>query len=266
MSRHKVRTRIFPVYSDVRHLLRILPGVPKAEFTGIISDISVREPITSGCIGLRALTLLTRQIASVLRRSSQSVFQAFVSSVLTVEANVTGPGPPRRFLCRRAAGKPGQRRAPLHPAPVGGRAGGARRDRRTAGGLDPERSGVRVPRLERGLVNPRLVGFEADRRRVLIVEAKFWAGLTENQPVAYLGQLPQAAPGKPLFVAPGREWRPSGRSSCDAAKTQTFRSACRERSGRSAGASRSASRRGSRWLAGAGCSSTCTKGSRSPAS
>lgn len=36
---HKVRTPIFPTYSDVRHLLRILPGVPKTDFTGMISEI-----------------------------------------------------------------------------------------------------------------------------------------------------------------------------------------------------------------------------------
>lgn len=36
---NKVRTPIFPVYSDVRHLLRILPGVAKTELTGMISDL-----------------------------------------------------------------------------------------------------------------------------------------------------------------------------------------------------------------------------------
>lgn len=36
---HKVGTPVFPAYSDVRHLLRILPGVPKAEFTGMLSEI-----------------------------------------------------------------------------------------------------------------------------------------------------------------------------------------------------------------------------------
>jgi restriction system protein len=36
---HKVRTPIFPTYSDVRHLLRILPGVPRAELMKMISDI-----------------------------------------------------------------------------------------------------------------------------------------------------------------------------------------------------------------------------------
>jgi restriction system protein len=36
---HKVRIPIFPTYSDVRHLLRILPGVPKSEFMAMIADI-----------------------------------------------------------------------------------------------------------------------------------------------------------------------------------------------------------------------------------
>lgn len=36
---HKVRTPIFPVYSDVRHLLRVLPGVPKSDVWGMITDI-----------------------------------------------------------------------------------------------------------------------------------------------------------------------------------------------------------------------------------
>jgi restriction system protein len=35
----KVRTPIFPTYSDVRHLLRILPGVPRVELMQMMSDI-----------------------------------------------------------------------------------------------------------------------------------------------------------------------------------------------------------------------------------
>ncbi len=38
-STHKVRTPIFPLYSTVRQLLAILPGVPKAQVTGMISAI-----------------------------------------------------------------------------------------------------------------------------------------------------------------------------------------------------------------------------------
>lgn len=45
-----------------------------------------------------------------------------------------------------------------------------------------------------GLGQPDLVGFDDKRRGVLIVEAKFWAGLTEHQPVSYLQQLPVGIP------------------------------------------------------------------------
>ena len=49
---------------------------------------------------------------------------------------------------------------------------------------------------------PDLVGFdEHDKERVLI-EAKFWAGLTENQPNGYLKRLPTDGPSALLFVAP----------------------------------------------------------------
>jgi len=36
----------------------------------------------------------------------------------------------------------------------------------------------------------------------LVIEAKFWAGLTENQPVAYLNNLPTESEAILLFVAP----------------------------------------------------------------
>ncbi|MCS7469562.1 hypothetical protein NZK35_23160 [Stieleria sp. ICT_E10.1] len=49
---------------------------------------------------------------------------------------------------------------------------------------------------------PDLVGTNSDRDRVLIIEAKFWAGLTTKQPVAYLNQLPSAKPAMILVVAP----------------------------------------------------------------
>lgn len=35
----KVRTPLFPFYSEVKHLLRILPGVPRAQFMGMMSEI-----------------------------------------------------------------------------------------------------------------------------------------------------------------------------------------------------------------------------------
>ncbi len=48
---------------------------------------------------------------------------------------------------------------------------------------------------------PDLVALDAEDKECVLIEAKFWAGLTDNQPDAYLKQLP---PGKALlFVAPG---------------------------------------------------------------
>lgn len=50
-----------------------------------------------------------------------------------------------------------------------------------------------------GPTRPDLVGYGGDGECVLI-EAKFWAGLTDKQPVAYLRRLPPG--GALLFVAP----------------------------------------------------------------
>ena len=49
---------------------------------------------------------------------------------------------------------------------------------------------------------PDLVGFDDCGAKRLLIEAKFWAGLTESQPVAYLRQLPQDKASALLFVAP----------------------------------------------------------------
>lgn len=49
---------------------------------------------------------------------------------------------------------------------------------------------------------PDLVGFDAEGKERLLIEAKFWAGLTENQPNAYLDRLPDDGPAALLFVAP----------------------------------------------------------------
>ncbi|HET7480146.1 MAG TPA: hypothetical protein VFJ72_11585 [Rubrobacteraceae bacterium] len=49
---------------------------------------------------------------------------------------------------------------------------------------------------------PDLVGTDSESRQVLLVEAKFWAGLTGNQPVTYLKRLPSQADGLLLFIAP----------------------------------------------------------------
>jgi hypothetical protein len=51
---------------------------------------------------------------------------------------------------------------------------------------------------------PDLVGRDSDGRDRLIVEAKFWAGLTAAQPVAYLKRLATECAGDLAFVVPGR--------------------------------------------------------------
>lgn len=52
---------------------------------------------------------------------------------------------------------------------------------------------------------PDLVGFDADGTERVLIEAKFWAGLTDKQPVGYLDRLGKACESGPsalLFVAP----------------------------------------------------------------
>ncbi len=49
---------------------------------------------------------------------------------------------------------------------------------------------------------PDIVGVDGEQRRVLAVEAKFWAGLTANQPVAYLKELPEGVNSILLVIAP----------------------------------------------------------------
>ena len=55
---------------------------------------------------------------------------------------------------------------------------------------------------------PDLVGVDEKGRECVIVEAKFWAGLTENQPCGYLKRLPQESPAALVFVAPARRAEP----------------------------------------------------------
>lgn len=47
---------------------------------------------------------------------------------------------------------------------------------------------------------PDLVGIGVDNSQVVICEAKFWAGLTDNQPVTYLNRRPKLL----IFVAPAK--------------------------------------------------------------
>lgn len=54
---------------------------------------------------------------------------------------------------------------------------------------------------EKGTI-PDLVGRDVSGRERILVEAKFWAGLTDNQPVNYLARLSTAGSGALLFVMP----------------------------------------------------------------
>lgn len=49
---------------------------------------------------------------------------------------------------------------------------------------------------------PDLVGVDDKGRAVLVIEAKFWAGLTEHQPISYIKLLPDDRSGIVLFLAP----------------------------------------------------------------
>jgi hypothetical protein len=53
-----------------------------------------------------------------------------------------------------------------------------------------------------GRTRPDLVGVDYGGRQRIIVEAKFWAGLTDAQPVGYLDRLPADESGLLVFVAP----------------------------------------------------------------
>jgi len=49
---------------------------------------------------------------------------------------------------------------------------------------------------------PDLVGIDQSGQEALIIEAKFWAGLTENQPCGYIARLPAETTGVLMFVSP----------------------------------------------------------------
>ena len=71
-----------------------------------------------------------------------------------------------------------------------------------AGGADLGRiAQVRTQVIGKESERPDLVGFDQDGEKRLLIEAKFWAGLTEAQPVAYLESLTET-PSALLFVAP----------------------------------------------------------------
>ena len=53
---------------------------------------------------------------------------------------------------------------------------------------------------------PDLACFDQHNKKRVLIEAKFWAGLTDNQPVAYLEPLPQNQASALLFVAPAKRF------------------------------------------------------------
>lgn len=53
---------------------------------------------------------------------------------------------------------------------------------------------------------PDLVGATEDGTGVLLVESKFWAPLTPNQPAGYLDNLPTDREGMVLFIAPKKRY------------------------------------------------------------
>ena len=70
-------------------------------------------------------------------------------------------------------------------------------------GIDPADIGrveTQVTAADRS--RPDLVCFGAGNEKRIIGEAKFWAGLEDNQPNAYLEQLPQSGRSALLFIAP----------------------------------------------------------------
>ena len=71
-------------------------------------------------------------------------------------------------------------------------------------GLDTgELTDARTQVRDKNRARPDLVVYDRERNERVIVEAKFWADLTENQPNAYLSRLPRdERPAVLLFVAP----------------------------------------------------------------
>ena len=61
---------------------------------------------------------------------------------------------------------------------------------------------VRTQAAGEGGERPDLVAVDERGTERVLIEAKFWAGLTDNQPVAYLKRLPPDEPSALLFVAP----------------------------------------------------------------
>ena len=57
------------------------------------------------------------------------------------------------------------------------------------------------------LERPDISGFDNDGKEVLILEAKFWASLTDNQPIEYLNRL-KSNNSALVFICPTLRVRP----------------------------------------------------------
>jgi hypothetical protein len=68
----------------------------------------------------------------------------------------------------------------------------------------PEVRSFRTQSPAENLAIPDLAGFNAEGRVRILLENKFWVGLTANQPAAYLERLPEDGLGLLLLVVPRR--------------------------------------------------------------
>ena len=77
-----------------------------------------------------------------------------------------------------------------------------------------ERTGIELPPLarfqsqagdEQGNI-PDLIGLDAAGAEWLLIENKFWAGLTENQPTGYLERVAAKGSGLLVFIVPRRRF------------------------------------------------------------
>ena len=75
---------------------------------------------------------------------------------------------------------------------------------RTGGTEVGEIAKVKTQASGEGGTRPDLAGFDQHCKDRVLIEAKFWAGLTDKQPVAYLKRLSQNQASALLFVAPAK--------------------------------------------------------------
>ena len=80
---------------------------------------------------------------------------------------------------------------------------------------------------------PDLVGFDDKGTKRVLIEAKFWAGLTPNQPNQYLKQLPEIEVGPRRFCSsrPRDGSQCCGRNCCLRAEERSSILGCRLKSG-----------------------------------